>query len=136
MNSWLKENPDILNFRRVQNWLVQIAEGMAYLHDGAPTTVIHRDLKSHNVLVAGDATSDDHSGCVLKICDFGQSKEVADGGSAELTNGIAGTAAWSSPELLNAGQVGSGIFLSGGLESRGIHIQPLYTILLISAYMC
>lgn len=39
-----------------------IAAGMAHLHSRTPP-IIHRDLKSHNVLVAADRT--------LKLCDFG-----------------------------------------------------------------
>lgn len=30
------------------NWAIQIANGMQYLHDLAPITLIHRDLKSSN----------------------------------------------------------------------------------------
>ena len=43
----------------------QVAEGLAYLHSRSPP-VVHRDIKSHNVLLsAGDF------GLVAKICDFG-----------------------------------------------------------------
>ena len=38
--------PDVLI-----DWAIQIARGMAYLHDGAPISLVHRDLKSSNVLV-------------------------------------------------------------------------------------
>ena len=50
---------------------LQIAEGMDYLHSGAPFKIIHRDLKSHNVLMnlAPDSVSD-----VLKIADFNTAK--------------------------------------------------------------
>lgn len=32
----------------VVDWAIQIAHGMCYLHDGAPVSLIHRDLKSSN----------------------------------------------------------------------------------------
>jgi serine/threonine protein kinase len=43
-------------------------QGMNYLHDGAVQPVIHRDLKSMNILVAHDN--------VLKITDFGLARHV------------------------------------------------------------
>ena len=41
---------------------------MHYLHDGAPVPVIHRDLKSANILISADG--------VLKISDFGLARHV------------------------------------------------------------
>lgn len=38
-----KISPDVL-----VDWAIQIARGMNYLHNGAPISVIHRDLKSSN----------------------------------------------------------------------------------------
>lgn len=38
-----KIRPDVL-----VNWAIQIARGMDYLHNGAPISLIHRDLKSSN----------------------------------------------------------------------------------------
>lgn len=58
--------PDVL-----VNWALQIADGMHYLHFAAPLTLIHRDLKSSNVLVNQPIVDDDWYGKVLKITDFG-----------------------------------------------------------------
>jgi serine/threonine protein kinase len=41
---------------------------MNYLHEEAPHAVLHRDLKSSNILVAKDR--------VLKITDFGLARQV------------------------------------------------------------
>lgn len=30
------------------DWAIQVARGMNYLHNGAPISLIHRDLKSSN----------------------------------------------------------------------------------------
>ena len=41
-----KVRPDVLI-----DWAIQIARGMHYLHDLAPISLVHRDLKSSNVLI-------------------------------------------------------------------------------------
>lgn len=69
--------------------LQDIADGMRFLH---ANNVIHRDLKSPNVLL----NSDGHA----KICDFGSSAIMQD--SQTHATGIFGTAAWSSPEALDS----------------------------------
>ncbi|GAB9468662.1 Tkl protein kinase [Globisporangium polare] len=68
---------------------LQIAEAMAYLHSLVPT-VIHRDLKSKNVLLDADLNA--------KLSDFGISREwtVDD---THMTVGI-GTSFWIAPEVL------------------------------------
>ncbi|EQC34815.1 TKL protein kinase [Saprolegnia diclina VS20] len=68
----------------------QIAEGLVYLHMLEPK-VIHRDLKSRNVLL--NAKMD------AKLTDFGVSRETDD---ATMTAGI-GTYRWMAPEVLQDG---------------------------------
>ncbi|UYV74294.1 MAP3K13 [Cordylochernes scorpioides] len=70
----------------VVDWSHQIASGMAYLHQHK---IIHRDLKSPNVLI----TKDD----VLKISDFGTSKQWSE---HSATMSFAGTVAWMAPEII------------------------------------
>lgn len=36
-------------------WAIQIADGMNYLHNGAPISLIHRDLKSSNGMLLKEA---------------------------------------------------------------------------------
>ncbi|XP_072300321.1 mitogen-activated protein kinase kinase kinase 13 isoform X2 [Eucyclogobius newberryi] len=68
------------------DWASGIASGMNYLH---LHKIIHRDLKSPNVLV----TQSDN----IKISDFGTSKELSDK-STKMS--FAGTVAWMAPEVI------------------------------------
>lgn len=73
-------------------WALQIVEALVYLHSLQPM-VIHRDLKSKNVLV--DASMD------AKLSDFGISREhTVD--ETHMTTGV-GTSFWIAPEVLLGG---------------------------------
>ncbi|XP_054854742.1 mitogen-activated protein kinase kinase kinase 10 isoform X2 [Eublepharis macularius] len=78
------------------NWAVQVARGMRYLHSEAPVPVIHRDLKSINVLILERLESDDLSGRTLKITDFGLAREW----HRTTQMSAAGTYAWMAPEVI------------------------------------
>ncbi|XP_013787510.2 mitogen-activated protein kinase kinase kinase 13-like isoform X3 [Limulus polyphemus] len=71
---------------KVVDWTKQIAAGMNYLHSHK---IIHRDLKSPNVLIASNE--------ILKISDFGTSRQWNDI-SARMS--FAGTVAWMAPEVI------------------------------------
>jgi len=68
---------------------MSIARGMDYLHT-RPQPIIHRDLKSPNILVSHDWT--------VKVADFGVSR-VVDYDKTMTTHDI-GSIPWLSPELL------------------------------------
>ena len=68
-----------------------IAAGMARLHE---QNVVHRDLKSLNVLL--------DENMLPKICDFGIST-VVETGSTVLTTRRIGTPAWTAPEMFDGG---------------------------------
>ncbi|XP_060539016.1 mitogen-activated protein kinase kinase kinase 13 isoform X2 [Pantherophis guttatus] len=72
--------------RLLVDWSTGIASGMNYLH---LHKIIHRDLKSPNVLVTHNDT--------MKISDFGTSKELSDK-STKMS--FAGTVAWMAPEVI------------------------------------
>lgn len=85
--------PDVL-----VDWAIQVARGMNYLHHGAPISLVHRDLKSANVLIlqSVDHKEDDLQFKTLKITDFGLARE-----SANTTRmSAAGTYAWMAPEVI------------------------------------
>ncbi|XP_033101344.1 mitogen-activated protein kinase kinase kinase 13-A-like [Anneissia japonica] len=68
------------------DWTKQIATGMHYLHCHK---ILHRDLKSPNVLVANND--------VVKISDFGTSRQINEK-STKMS--FAGTVAWMAPEVI------------------------------------
>ncbi|KAM9306003.1 mitogen-activated protein kinase kinase kinase 13 [Gastrophryne carolinensis] len=72
--------------RLLVDWSTGIASGMNYLH---LHKILHRDLKSPNVLVTHTDT--------VKISDFGTSKELSDK-STKMS--FAGTVAWMAPEVI------------------------------------
>ncbi|XP_023289742.1 mitogen-activated protein kinase kinase kinase 12 isoform X2 [Orussus abietinus] len=71
---------------RLVSWSKQIAAGMTYLH---AHKIIHRDLKSPNVLIG--------RGEVVKISDFGTSREWNE---ISTKMSFAGTVAWMAPEII------------------------------------
>ncbi|XP_033984632.1 mitogen-activated protein kinase kinase kinase 20 isoform X2 [Trematomus bernacchii] len=79
-----------MDMGQIMTWAAEIARGMHYLHSEAPVKVIHRDLKSRNVVVAGDM--------VLKICDFGASKFLTHTTHMSLV----GTFPWMAPEVIQS----------------------------------
>jgi serine/threonine protein kinase len=66
-------------------WALQIASGMEHLHSH---DIIHRDLKSPNVLLA-------HG--YLKVCDFGTARHLSE---TCVPTGQAGTYRWMAPEII------------------------------------
>lgn len=86
-----KIRPDVL-----VDWAIQIARGMDYLHCTAPISLIHRDLKSSNVLLSEAIENDDIQLKTLKITDFGLAREVYK--TTRMSQ--AGTYAWMAPEVI------------------------------------
>lgn len=84
-----------LSWKQRISFAKDIAAGMAYLHSRVPA-VIHRDLKSLNVLLS-DPVSSLKDFPVLKINDFG----VARDSTTEKMTGMMGTCHWMSPEVLS-----------------------------------
>ncbi|ONH56197.1 serine/threonine protein kinase [Frankia sp. CcI49] len=75
--------------------------------------VLHRDIKTDNVMFAGDGT--------LKVTDFGIAKLFD--GSGTTTSGIAGTPAYMAPEQIEGGQLGPWT----DLYALGIVLYSLFT---------
>ncbi|XP_060032052.1 mitogen-activated protein kinase kinase kinase 11 isoform X1 [Erinaceus europaeus] len=86
------------------NWAVQIAHGMHYLHCEALVPVIHRDLKSNNILLLQPIEGDDMEHKTLKITDFGLAREW----HKTTQMSAAGTYAWMAPEVIKASTFSKG----------------------------
>ncbi|KAL6104394.1 map3k20 [Pungitius sinensis] len=84
------EQSEEMDMEQIMTWAIEIAKGMHYLHAEAPVKVIHRDLKSRNVVMTADR--------VLKICDFGASKFLSH--TTHMT--VVGTFPWMAPEVIQS----------------------------------
>eukprot|EP00161_Ancyromonas_sigmoides_P008562 TRINITY_DN213_c0_g1_i9.p1 TRINITY_DN213_c0_g1~~TRINITY_DN213_c0_g1_i9.p1 ORF type:complete len:1464 (-),score=535.99 TRINITY_DN213_c0_g1_i9:6-4307(-) len=74
-----------LSARRRLEMALDAASGIAYLHSHTPSPVLHRDLKTPNLLVTDRG--------VVKVADFGLSEVGAARGSS------IGSAPWTAPEV-------------------------------------
>eukprot|EP01119_Soliformovum_irregulare_P003807 TRINITY_DN14869_c0_g1_i1.p1 TRINITY_DN14869_c0_g1~~TRINITY_DN14869_c0_g1_i1.p1 ORF type:complete len:724 (-),score=103.23 TRINITY_DN14869_c0_g1_i1:43-2214(-) len=72
---------------RIRSVCIDAGKGLAYLHNSSPP-IIHRDFKSHNLLV--------DRGWKVKVSDFGLSRIV----DMKNTMTACGTPCWTAPEVI------------------------------------
>ncbi|KAH9323246.1 hypothetical protein KI387_017885, partial [Taxus chinensis] len=83
--------PKPLDWNTRLNIALQAAEGLLYLHQGCNPPIIHRDIKSENILLDRKMTA--------KVADFGLSK-ILDNSQSCILTGVKGTTGYLDPEYL------------------------------------
>ncbi|PWA61040.1 Concanavalin A-like lectin/glucanase superfamily [Artemisia annua] len=91
LNTWIFDKPkNVLGWEGRKKVLTDVAEGLSYLHHGWDKVVVHRDIKSSNVLLDLDMRG--------RLGDFGLAKLYTPGEEPKTTR-VVGTLGYLAPEL-------------------------------------
>ncbi|GBG87731.1 hypothetical protein CBR_g45885 [Chara braunii] len=119
-----EDSPPPLTLQERMSIAFQIARGLRYLHDDAKPPIIHRDIKSGNVLL-GDGCGDK---LYVVVADFGLAaigERVLDTGHDHvvITSHIGGTFGYMSPEYMLRGELSE----KNDVYSFGVLVLELLT---------
>ncbi|XP_062206426.1 probable receptor-like protein kinase At2g42960 [Phragmites australis] len=99
LEQWLHGN---MNQRGVLSWenrmkiLLGTAKALAYLHEAIDPKVVHRDIKSSNILINDEFNS--------KVSDFGLAK-LLNSDKSHINTRVMGTYGYVAPEYANSGML-------------------------------
>uniref|UniRef100_A0A1J3JQG5 non-specific serine/threonine protein kinase n=1 Tax=Noccaea caerulescens TaxID=107243 RepID=A0A1J3JQG5_NOCCA len=79
-----------LQWETRQRVAVEAAKGLGYLHHDCSPLILHRDVKSNNILLDSDFEA--------HVADFGLAKFLVDGAASECMSSIAGSYGYIAPE--------------------------------------
>ncbi|XP_034696319.1 senescence-induced receptor-like serine/threonine-protein kinase isoform X2 [Vitis riparia] len=108
-----REAADVLNWKRRLQIAVDAAHGLEYLHNGCKPPIVHRDMKSSNILL--------NEKLEAKIADFGMSRDLESG--AFLSTEPVGTPGYLDPEYQSTGNLNK----KSDVYSFGIVLLELIT---------
>ncbi|KAM1774456.1 hypothetical protein ACFX1R_045856 [Malus domestica] len=92
-----KKDPLACGWNERYKVAVGVAEALDYLHTGSAQSVIHRDVKSSNILLSDDFEP--------QLSDFGLAKWVSTSSSHITCSDVAGTFGYLAPEYFMYGKV-------------------------------
>ncbi|PON73080.1 Serine/threonine protein kinase [Trema orientale] len=97
LEQWLHgamRNHGTLTWEARMKVILGTAKALAYLHEAIEPKVVHRDIKSSNILIDDEFNA--------KVSDFGLAK-LLDSGESHITTRVMGTFGYVAPEYANSG---------------------------------
>ncbi|CAN8253316.1 unnamed protein product [Cochlearia groenlandica] len=117
-----KGGKSIINWSIRLRIAVEAALGLEYLHIGCTPHMVHRDVKTTNILV------DEHY--KAKLADFGLSRSFPIGGESHVSTVVAGTPGYLDPEYYQTSRLGekSDVYSFGIVLLEMITNQPVIDV--------